>query len=105
MNTITTTAVSTAYPDIADHISELEQLADNPQTVDNERYARKTRAFAKACAEAIDDDETTMTAHQIRTLFVGLHRRLDWDAPVWRNASLIASTLGAAEVLCGGDSK
>lgn len=105
MSTITATAASTNFPDIADYISELEQLAHHPQTVDNERYARKTRALAKACADAIDDDETTMTAHQIRTLFVGLHRRLGWDTPVWRNASLIASVLGAADTLCGGGSK
>lgn len=97
-----TSAVRTNFPDISDHVGELIRLAFNPQTVDDERYARRARALAKTCAEAIDDDETTMTATQIRTLFVGLHRRLDWDAPVWRNANLIAGTLMAAETLCGG---
>ena len=96
---ISTYHLRTSFPLLTNHVMELLELAYRPNTVDNERYARKARALAKACANTMSARETTNAATQVRTLFTGLHRRLDWDTPVAINAHLIANTIQAADIL------
>ena len=96
---ITTGHLAKRFPLLKPHLNELFSLSYDPNTIDSERYARKARALAKACANAMSARETSTAATQVHTLFVGLHRRLDWSAPVAINAHLIANTLQAADIL------
>ena len=95
----TTSAIAARFPQIKAHLNTLYGLAHDPSTVDNERYARKTRALVKQCTNEMLELETSTEVTQIHTLFTGLHRKLDWEAPVTTNAELIDSTLRAAEIL------
>ena len=87
------------FPIIFADAHTLLDLANNPRTIDNERYARKARSLAKWCADAMRARETSTAATQVRTIFVGLHRLLDWDTPVAINAHLIRTALDAADEL------
>ena len=95
----TTSTITARFPQIKAHLNWLYSLAYDPNTIDSERYARKTRALVKACANVMLTLETSTEVTQIHTLFTGLHRKLDWEAPVTTNAELIDSTLRAAEIL------
>ena len=90
----------TRFPLTKPHLNTLYGISHDPNTIDRSRYARKARALVKRCSDTLGICETSDVATQVRTLFVGLHRSLDWNAPVAHNVRLIAITLKAAEIIC-----